>query len=499
MNVVILTPIQIEYDAVRKHLTGLTEKTVAGSCYETGQFAGRHHTFNITLHQTGPKNSSIALATEKAIQLFNPKIILVTGIAGGVKDVDIGDVVVGTKAYGYEAGKETGNGFVARPEVVNYSKELLAAARSTARKNDWKKRCNINSSRAKVVFGPIASGDKVIATTGASIFPLIKKYYNDTTALEMEAIGFGQAMLYHPQVLFANIRGVSDMLENKSKTDAGGAQELAAGNAAGFVFEMMYEMDSTNLNIPIMNSKELSKAIYEILFPISKLESVKDIGKELTEATDTSVRELWEKVRPLFIEEFEELKNDPKDEDNQIAVKAKLKRVLKNNGDLEKELAELVGKVNSEKGGASVVIENSKNVISGSTISVGGNFHLGDKTEIDKKYEIKEIEGNVYIAETINIEQATNTPGAPLAGPEMNAIKMQVVRNKIKPALKTLLEHSAHDPDFNNQVILLASRWNQLQREKNRNTISKSHANIEYNRIRAALLDMIDGMDDNGF
>ena len=57
------------------------------------------------------KNVDMALATEKAIQAFKPQIALLIGIAGGVKDVGIGDLLIAKKAYGYESGKEDVDGY----------------------------------------------------------------------------------------------------------------------------------------------------------------------------------------------------------------------------------------------------------------------------------------------------------------------------------------------------------------------------------------------------
>lgn len=59
------------------------------------------------------------------IVILTPIQIVLAGVAGGVKDVAIGDIVIGTKFYGYEFGKETPGGFVTRPEGGYYSKELI--------------------------------------------------------------------------------------------------------------------------------------------------------------------------------------------------------------------------------------------------------------------------------------------------------------------------------------------------------------------------------------
>ena len=55
-----------------------------------------------------------------------------------------------------------------------------------------------------------------------------------------------------------------------------------------------------------MNSKELAQKLVGLIFPLLKLDSVKQIGKEFKDATDASIQEIWEKVKPIFIEEIEE-------------------------------------------------------------------------------------------------------------------------------------------------------------------------------------------------
>ena len=53
--------------------------------YEVGSFQGETHTYRIAIRLTGPKNANIALAADHAIQTFQPAIIILAGIAGGVK------------------------------------------------------------------------------------------------------------------------------------------------------------------------------------------------------------------------------------------------------------------------------------------------------------------------------------------------------------------------------------------------------------------------------
>jgi nucleoside phosphorylase len=179
--------------------------------------------------------------------LYNPKIIFLVGVAGGVKDVMIGSIVVGTKTYGYESGKETEDGFKARPEVYTFTKTLQDIALSVSRKGAWLRRIGKGTNNAECVFGAIASGDKVIATQKTTFFKFLKDTYNDTLAIDMEAVGFAEVFTRHPAIKYLCIRGISDLLDNKSNSDGLGSQELASVNVAAFTFELISQLTNEDL------------------------------------------------------------------------------------------------------------------------------------------------------------------------------------------------------------------------------------------------------------
>lgn len=245
MKVAILTPIKVEQKAVQKHLTDIEKKVVGSRYYVFGKFKGINHKYSILTTRTGSKNAVISLAAEQAIEYFQPDIVLLVGIAGGVKDVEIGDVVVGTKSYGYEAGKEQEGGLVARPESFSGSKELNAVAMAVEDDEMWQERSTFAENSTKVIFGPIAGGDKVIATSKGIIHAFLKQHYNDTIAIEMEAYGFGETLSHHQNIRWLNIRGISDLLDSKSVTDSEGNQQRAAANAAAFAFELLHFLDGS--------------------------------------------------------------------------------------------------------------------------------------------------------------------------------------------------------------------------------------------------------------
>ncbi|TVL99015.1 MAG: hypothetical protein CV087_19730 [Candidatus Brocadia sp. WS118] len=376
MDIAILAPIPVEYRAVKAYLEDAREEAQDGQYYTVGAFRGRHHTFSVVLRETGSRNNEVALAAERIIRHYRPAIIILTGIAGGVKDARIGDVVVATQAYGYEAGKATDEGFSSRPNVLPYSPELVELARSIERAGNWRNRLSPAAASPQVFFGPIASGDQVVASSQSEAYRIIKNHYNDTLALEMESIGFARAVSAYPHIRAMNIRGISDLLDGKNAEHDAENQPRAAAHAAAFVFELLDQLDFTKLNPYYMDAKTLSKEIVAAIFPLLRLNSVRQIGKEFKQAAEGSILEIWEKVKPIFIEEIE-AEDTP--EEAQVAISSSLRKKLDKDKELKQQLETLLKKVEEKGGGGSkVAIKNSKNVVQGSEIKVGGDFRVGD-------------------------------------------------------------------------------------------------------------------------
>ena len=410
MDIAILTPITIEYHAVKAYLEDTREEQKDGQYYTLGQFRGGRQTFSVVLRETGPRNSELALAAERIVRHYEPAVVILTGIAGGVKDVGIGDVVVGTQAYGYEAGKSTDKGFSSRPNVLPFSSELIELAKSIERAGEWRRRLSSGAS-PMVFFGPIASGDQVVASTQAEAYRIIKAHYNDTLALEMESIGFARALAAYPHIRAINIRGISDLLDGKNAAHDAENQPRAAAHAAAFVFELLNQLDLNNLKILNMDAKTLAKEIVSTVFPLLKLDSVQQIGKEFKHAADGSILEIWEKVKPWFIEEIE-AGDSP--EETRGAIGSALRKELNKDEALKQQLESLLKKA-AEKGAtgsSKVVIKDSKNVVQGSTINVGGDFRVGDEV----KQEIKD-------AGIVTNEGGVTLKGKNVAGRDMNIKK----------------------------------------------------------------------------
>jgi nucleoside phosphorylase/HEAT repeat protein len=237
----IVTALPLEYQAVREHLKNITQAhSSRGVPYESGEFVGRYSEWNtgiVQLVEAG--NEEAALATQEAMGVFKPELMLFVGVAGGIKDVALGDVVVATKVYGYEYGVAKRQ-FETRPDVGRSDDLLVHLASFHAKSDGWLKRLQSPTPEGIRVFvAPIAAGSAVVKSKQSAIARLLKASYSDALAVEMEGSGFLRAAWRESTTRAIVIRGISDLLGNKQRTDHAGWQTSAAKNAAAFAFELL--------------------------------------------------------------------------------------------------------------------------------------------------------------------------------------------------------------------------------------------------------------------
>jgi nucleoside phosphorylase len=235
---IVLTAIQSETEAVLRHLTEQGRERVADTWFHTGRFAS----WTVAIAEVGPGNTRAATVAVRALSHFRPEIAAFVGIAGGVKDVALGDVVVATKVYNYESGKDTAGGFSVRPDLQNSDHELEQRARVLRTSTTWHDRLDASlwpDHKPNVHVGPIAAGEAVVASRKSRIAAHIKTYYGDALAVEMEGRGFLEAAHVDSGCRAVVVRGISDRLAGKATSDRRGWQQRAADSAATFFFEML--------------------------------------------------------------------------------------------------------------------------------------------------------------------------------------------------------------------------------------------------------------------
>jgi nucleoside phosphorylase len=246
-SAIILTALDVETRAALRHLTDVHERIVrGGTVFHVGQFGQ----WLVAVAECGDGNVQAAATAERGINQFHPEAALFVGVAGGVKDVTIGDAVVSSKIYGYERGKDGEAGFRPRPAVNLPDYALEQRARAVRLKNDWEQRLNPNlqHSKPKIYVGAIAAGEKVVASADGQIAQFLREHYGDTLAVEMEGHGFLTGVHINAPVQGCVVRGISDLLDGKADADKTGSQERAADVASAVAFELLATLAPSQAN-----------------------------------------------------------------------------------------------------------------------------------------------------------------------------------------------------------------------------------------------------------
>jgi nucleoside phosphorylase len=253
---VILTALSEEHQAVEAHLKPVGQaarlseyKHEDGTVYTCGQFKAQSCTWNVAIAQIDMGNASAGIEAIRAIERFKPRVILFVGVAGGIKDVRVGDVVAASIVYGYECGKVIDDRTLPRPKLGEADYDLKQRAQAEARKDDWREQIRLGSSSdaaPTAYVKPLAAGEKVIASRKAEVYEYLREYYDDAIAVEMEGFGFLKATQQVKNVSAMVIRGISDLLDGKndgSTEPEQVRQERAARHASAFAFTLLARLD----------------------------------------------------------------------------------------------------------------------------------------------------------------------------------------------------------------------------------------------------------------
>ena len=236
VDIVIMTALAEEYDAVYQHLDD--PQRVVGTDLLPNEYSwvigtvtsDSHATYRVLLALGGIGTETALLAAKNTVDAFRPDTVLLVGIAGAVDEqLREGDAVVADRIVGYESGRIR-NGFHPRQNLSFPTDQSVAAAAHTmfTRHPDWAQSILAQPPHdldrpARVLIGPVASGNKVVDDLTDHAFAPVLAMWPKLVAVEMEAIGAVQAVEDTRQrgwvSHFSMIRGISD--RPISRADAG--------------------------------------------------------------------------------------------------------------------------------------------------------------------------------------------------------------------------------------------------------------------------------------
>ena len=236
----IVVALPIERDAVVGRFS-LVKSAQDARTYYVGQIATGNDGYTIAatmLPHMG--NLEAALATSDLIRIWQPRRVLVIGIAGGARPDEqaLGDVAVSEQVYYYEEQKLQASGIEFRPRILPADRVLYDRALNFS--NDhWTDFIQVPPPEKrrppKVFFGPIASGEKVVKQS--DFLATLRGQRPKLIAIDMESAGAAAAALSSlAQIGFVSIRGISDFADQLKNDDW---QAYAAHSAAAWTYAFL--------------------------------------------------------------------------------------------------------------------------------------------------------------------------------------------------------------------------------------------------------------------
>jgi len=269
--ILILTALEVERLAIEQHLKDIeiVVHPETSTDYTKGTYNCNGETLEVIVSRTDQTNINAAIETERAIAHFEPEYAFFAGVAGGLKDVKVGDIVIGRDVYGYERGKAEENNFKPRPQFGASSYELERLAGQFAKSDTWiqTKGRLLNPEFAPVIStytGTIASGEKVDASIDSDLHAYLKQNASHALAIEMEGLGFLEVCRMRPLVKTLLLRGISDLVGDKGEMDSKGSQPYASANVAAFLFGLLDQLNYSDASTERTREQKLVEVMCKL-------------------------------------------------------------------------------------------------------------------------------------------------------------------------------------------------------------------------------------------
>ena len=272
-TIVILTALSVELDAVLAYMPDavLERHPDTGTEYYVQALSiPGIGLATVVVGRTNQTNVNSAAETERAIQRYRPRYLFYVGVAGGLKDVKVGDIVIGDDVIGLERAKIKERTFI-RPQFGASSYELARSAYAYANSAVWNEKAwslvdPAFQSVIRTYLGTIVSGEKVMANTEDVSFETIRTHASHALAIEMEGLGFLNTIRAYPQISSLLLRSISDLIDDKGESDSKGSQPYASKNIAAFLFGFLSSLTSEASSI--YEDKSLRDKLFEVVAKI---------------------------------------------------------------------------------------------------------------------------------------------------------------------------------------------------------------------------------------
>lgn len=171
-------------------------------------YIGKIKNQDVVVVKSGIGKVNAAITTAILITQYNARVVINTGVAGGLKPAEIGDIIL-AKGISYfdvsltEIDDVPYGKMGDDPLIVKTDEKLLSKGEAIFKKLDYQYR-----------LGNLVSGDKFV--TSAKDIRKIQRHVENIIGVEME--GMAIALTCHKfKVPFISIRGISDIIDSKNQ------------------------------------------------------------------------------------------------------------------------------------------------------------------------------------------------------------------------------------------------------------------------------------------
>jgi adenosylhomocysteine nucleosidase len=238
VDIGVITVIPEATQAVAGRL-GLRPEIKNGLTFNCGSVDVGGKTFTVaTCQMLKQGERSVGPALEQLRHNYNPRIVILADIGGGIqRQVRLGEVVISTQVVGYDLRKETPDGIIHRGDEWQAPAEIGHAINDFFKDNGYpaeiEGRLPKGEGYIRIHESPIGSGNAVIACKDSEIVKWLLAYNDKILAVDMESSALAHALHDRPSADrrcdWLIIRGISDHADEK-KNDK--YRRIACFNAA---------------------------------------------------------------------------------------------------------------------------------------------------------------------------------------------------------------------------------------------------------------------------